>query len=235
MEPQGLREQRPAADPGARRLSSRALDIVDPRIEDYAAAHTTRPPEQLAAVAATTQETMPSPGMMSGLAESRLLEALIVIADARRVLEVGTFTGFGALTMAAALPDGGEVVTLENDPDTAAIARDNIAASEHAGKVRLIVGDAREELGRLDGPFDLIYIDAWKTDYPHYYEASVPLLSPRGIIVADNVLRSGRVLDQAAETSVAATQAFNDRVQADERVHNVLLSVGDGLMLAWRA
>jgi caffeoyl-CoA O-methyltransferase len=211
------------------------VEIVDPRIEEYAAAHTTAPPERLAAVATNTQETMPSPGMMSGLVESRLLEALIALSGARRVLEVGTFTGFGALTMAAALSDGGEVITLENDADTAAIARDNIEASEYGHNVRLIVGDAREELGKLEGPFDLVYIDAWKADYPHYYEAAVPLLSARGIIVADNVLRGGRVLDETGDGSLAATRAFNERVQADERVHNALLSVGDGLMLAWRA
>jgi predicted O-methyltransferase YrrM len=211
------------------------LDIVDPRIEEYAAAHTTPPVGQLAAIAVATRETMPSPGMMSGLVEARLFEALIAIAGARRALEVGTFTGFGALTMAAALPDDGEVVTIEKDEETAAIARDNFDSSEHGRKVRLIVGDAREELTKLDGPFDFVYIDAWKSDYPHYYEISVPLLSERGILVADNVLRSGRVLDSEPEESVRVTREFNARVQADERVHNALLTVGDGLMLAWRA
>ena len=211
------------------------MDIVDPKIEAYAEAHTTRPAGQLAGVAAETQENMPAPKMMSGVVEIRLLEALIVVSGARRALEVGTFTGFGALTMAAALPEDGEVITLERDPEMVAIARENIERSEHGHKVRLIAGDAREELDRLEGPFGLVYIDAWKDDYIHYYEAAVPLLAPRGIIVADNVFRSGRVVDESADGSVAVTRAFNDRVQADERVHNALLSVGDGLMLAWRA
>lgn len=211
------------------------MDIVDPQIKAYAAAHTTPPPGPLAAVAAETRETMPAPGMMSGLVEARLLEALIAVAAARRVLEVGTFTGFGALTMAAALPDGGEVVTIERDEDTAAVARGNFHASEHGGKVRLVVGDAREELARLDGPFDLVYIDAWKSDYVHYYEAVVPMLSARGVVVADNALRRGRVLDPAGDESVRAVHEFNEHVQADPRVHNALLSVGDGLMVAWRA
>jgi len=210
------------------------VDIVDPKIEAYAEAHTTRPAGQLAAVAAETQENMPAPQMMSGVVEIRLLEALIVVSGARRALEVGTFTGFGALTMAAALPEDGEVITLERDPEMVAIARENIERSEHGHKVRLIAGDAREELDRLEAPFGLVYIDAWKDDYIHYYEAAVPLLAPRGIIVADNVFRSGRVVDESADGSVAVTRAFNDRVQADERVHNALLSVGDGLMLAWR-
>jgi len=209
--------------------------IVDPALKDYAAAHTTAPRGSLAEVAAATRDTMPSPGMMSGRVEARLLAALVAVGGARRVLEVGTFTGFGALTMAAALPDDGEVVTIEKDEDTAAIARDNFESSEHGRKVRLILGDALEVLAGLDGPFDLVYIDAWKSDYPRYYEAAVPLLSERGVIVADNVLRGGRVLDTNAEDSVRAVQEFNDRVQADERVDNALLTVGDGLLLAWRA
>lgn len=212
------------------------MDPVHPQIEAYASAHTTPPPEPLAAVAAVTQEDMPNSGMMSGLVESRLLETLIVVSGARRVLEVGTFTGFGALTMAAALPDDGQVVTIEKNEDTAAIARDHIGRSEHGRKIELIVGDAREELARLEAPFDLVFLDAWKGDYVHYYELTLALLAPRGVIVADNVLWRGHVLDaHPAEGEARGVVAFNELVQADERTHNALLTVGDGLMLAWRA
>jgi caffeoyl-CoA O-methyltransferase len=210
------------------------VDPVHPAIEAYAEAHTSPPPEPLAEVVADTQERMPSPGMMSGLVEGRLFEALIAISGARRALEIGTFTGFGALTMAAALPDDGKVVTLEANEDTAAIAREHFERSEHRGKVELIVGDAREQLAKLQGPFDFVYIDAWKGDYIHYYEAALSLLSPRGVIVADNVLWHGTVLDESAGGQSRSVRAFNEHVQADERVHNVLLTVGDGLMLAWR-
>jgi caffeoyl-CoA O-methyltransferase len=210
--------------------------LLDAQIAEYAAAHTTPAEGMLADVAAATEADMPHPQMMSGLAESRLLEALIAVAGARRVLEVGTFTGFGALTMAAALAEGGEVVTIERDRETAAIARRHIDADEHGHKITLIVGDAREEIGRLRGPFDLIYIDAWKSDYPVYYDAALPLLSPHGILAADNALLGGTVLDPHAEDHLTlGMQAFNERVQADERVRNVLLTVGDGFMLAWWA
>jgi caffeoyl-CoA O-methyltransferase len=210
------------------------VDPVHPAIDAYAEAHTSPPPDPLAEVVADTQERMPWPSMMSGLVEGRLFEALIAISGARRALEVGTFTGFGALTMAAALPDDGQVVTLEANEDTAAIARQHFERSEHGGKIELIVGDAREQLAKLDGPFDFVYIDAWKGDYIHYYEAALSLLSPRGVIVADNVLWGGSVLDEAAGGEGRSVRAFNEHVQADERVHNVLLTVGDGLMLAWR-
>jgi caffeoyl-CoA O-methyltransferase len=210
------------------------VDPVHPAIDAYAEAHTSPPPDPLAEVVADTQERMPWPSMMSGLVEGRLFEALIAISGARRALEVGTFTGFGALTMAAALPDDGQVVTLEANEDTAAIARQHFERSEHGGKIELIVGDAREQLAKLDGPFDFVYIDAWKGDYIHYYEAALSLLSPRGVIVADNVLWGGSVLDESAGGEGRSVRAFNEHVQADERVHNVLLTVGDGLMLAWR-
>jgi caffeoyl-CoA O-methyltransferase len=191
--------------------------------------------EHLASVADWTQEHTSAPGMMSGLAEARLLEALIVVSGARRVLEIGTFTGVGTLTMAAALPEGGRVTTLEVDPETAATARRHFDASPHAARIELIVGDALKTLTGLDGPFDLVYIDAWKTDYPNYYEAVLPKLSPRGIIVGDNLFRGGTTLDPSVDDeATAGMREFARRVQADERVHNVLLTIGDGVMLAWQ-
>jgi len=174
--------------------------------------------------------------MMAGVAEARLLEALIVVSGARSVLELGTFTGVGALAMAAALPAGGRVVTVERDPDNAALARRQIAASPLADRIELIEGDAREALVRLPGPFDLVWIDAWKPDYPRYLELVLPKLAPRGIIVADNLFRGGATLPPA--TDDAGTRGLLDfarRVQEHDQLHNVLLTVGDGVLLAWPA
>jgi caffeoyl-CoA O-methyltransferase len=133
--------------------------------------------------------------MMAGLPEARLLEALIVVPGARLVLELGTFTGVGALAMAA----GGRVVTLERDPDNAAVALRHIAASPLADRIELIQGDARETLPRLPEPFDLVWIDAWKADYPRYLDLVVPKLAPHGIIVADNMFRDGATLPPATD------------------------------------
>ncbi len=210
-------------------------ELVSAEAIGYAQAFTTPVEGQLRDVAAWTQEQTASPGMMSGLAEARLLEALILAGGAERVLEIGTFTGFGALAMAAALPGTVHVTTLEVDEQTAAAARRHIDASPHREQVELIVGDALSTLAELDGPFDFVYIDAWKADYPAYYEAVLPKLAQRGLIVADNLFRGGRALDeQADDESTIGIREFARRVQADERVHNVLLTVGDGLMLAWR-
>jgi caffeoyl-CoA O-methyltransferase len=189
----------------------------------------------LAAAAAWTQGNTPAPEMMSGLAEARLLEALIVVGGARYVLEIGTFTGVGALTMASAVPEDGRVTTLEVDEDIAAVARRHIDASPNGRRVELIVGNALETIAGLEGPFDLVYIDAWKSDYPAYYDAVLPKLAERGVIVADNLFRDGAALDATArDDGTVGIREFARRVQQDERVHNVLLSIGDGVMLAWR-
>ncbi len=210
-------------------------ELVSADAVAYAQAFSTSVDGHLQVVADWTQERTASPGMMSGLAEARLLEALIVAGDARRILEIGTFTGFGALMMAAALRAGGQVITLEVNEETAAAARRHIDASPHRERIELIVGDALLSLEQLDGPFDLVYIDAWKSDYPAYYEAVLPKLAERGVIVADNLFRGGNALDPAVDDeSTAGIRAFARRVQADERVTNVLLTVGDGMMLAWR-
>jgi caffeoyl-CoA O-methyltransferase len=209
-------------------------DLVAAAAAIYAEEHTSPFDEELAAAAAWTQGNTASPEMMSGLAEARLLEALIVAGGARHVLEIGSFTGVGALTMAAALPAEGRVTTIEVDEDTAAVARRHIDASPHGHRVELIVGDALQTIAGLEGPFDLVYIDAWKTDYPTYYDAVLPKLAERGVIVADNLFQGGAALDAAARNErTAGIQEFARRVQQDERVHNVLLTIGDGVMLAW--
>lgn len=212
------------------------MEMIDAAVGRYAAEHTTPPPAHLAEVAAATEERTPAPQMMSGLVEARLLEALVVASGATRVLEIGTFTGYGALSIAARLADGGRVTTVEADTMMAAYARDHIEASPYADRIELLVGDAREIVPTLEGPFDLVFVDAWKDDYPQYYEAVLPKLSERGLIVCDNVLWNGDVVDpDDGDGNARALSTFNDHVQNDPRVHNALLTVGDGLMVIWRS
>ena len=211
------------------------MELIASEAIAYAEAHTTPLSGQLSEVAAWTAQNTSAPQMMSGTAEARLLQALIVVGGATRLLEIGTFTGLGALAMAAALPAGGRVTTLELDEETAQAARRHIEASPHRDKVELILGHALETLEGLDGPFDLVYIDAWKADYPAYYDAVIPKLAERGVIVADNLFRAGGALDPGTQDEGnLGIREFARRVQDDSRVDNVLLSVGDGLMLAWR-
>jgi caffeoyl-CoA O-methyltransferase len=202
--------------------------------EEYAIAHTTDPSPAVATVRDETESTMPSPGMAGGLVETRLLEALVVATRAKRVLEIGTFTGVTALSMAERLSGGGVVITLEADETHAAIARRHFEASPVGERIRMVVGDALETLRTLDGPFDVVFIDAWKPDYLAYYEAVLPKLADNGVIVADNVLWGGGVLDPAGDAQAEVLVHFADFVQADDRVDNTLLAVADGLLLIWK-
>jgi caffeoyl-CoA O-methyltransferase len=210
-------------------------DLIDPAAEQYAESHTTPFAGVLADAAAWTRRHTDSPQMMAGLAEARLLEALVHATGARHVLEIGTFTGVGALSLAAALGDDGRVTTLEIDEARAADARRHIEASPYAERIELIVGDALDTITRLEGPFDVVWIDAWKADYPRYYDAVLPKLAPRGVIAADNLFRGGRALDTGSDDpGDIGIREFARRVHEDGRVHNVLLTIGDGVMLAWR-
>jgi len=211
--------------------------IVPEDIERYVADHTTREPEQLAAVAAETREQMTSAGMLTGHVEGRLLETLVHATGARHVLEFGTFTGYSALSMASALPPGGKVVTLEVDPERARIARRHFGESRYGDQIELRLGPALESVAELPGPFDLVFIDADKPSYPLYFEAALERLADRGLIVVDNTLWGGRVVDEREpdpDESTLALRRFNDRVARDDRVTSVMLSVRDGVTLIRR-
>ena len=210
------------------------LTLAPQEIEEYAERHTTPLPPHLADLASFTAENMEGAVMLSGPIEGGLLQTLVWASGARRVLEIGCFTGFSAQMMAAALPDDGELVTCEIDPDTAEVAQSHFDRSPDGRKIDLRLGPAAETLMSLDGPFDLVFIDADKTSYIHYYERAMDLLAERGIIAVDNVLWSGRVLDPQSEADKAIA-AFNDHVAADPRVRQVVLTVRDGLMLIRRA
>jgi caffeoyl-CoA O-methyltransferase len=148
------------------------------------------------------------------------------------VLEIGTFTGYSALSMAEALPPGGHIVTCDISEEHVAIAREHIGASPHADRIEIRVGPAIDTVATLDGPFDLVFIDADKPSYLAYYEAVLPKLAPEGVIVADNVLWSGRLLDPGEDDdNTRAIREFNDRVVADDRVEVVMLTVRDGVSL----
>jgi caffeoyl-CoA O-methyltransferase len=207
--------------------------VVDERIEAYAEAHTTAPPELLLRLAEETRATMSAPQMLTGTIEGRFLELLVFASGARRVLEVGTFTGYSSLSMAAALPEDGRIDTLDIEPKHIDVARRYIEESPHGAKIAIHLGPALETIDRLEGDFDLVFIDADKANYDNYYEAVLPRLSARGLIAIDNTLWSGRVLDPQDDDS-RRIAALNDKLAADERVVVVQLTVRDGVTLVRR-
>jgi len=213
-------------------------DLVSEAVEAYAEAHTSPAAAHLRALAAETRATLESSVMLTGEVEGRMLEFLVFLAQPQLVLEIGTYSGYSALSMAQTLPAGGRIVTCELDPERVAFAERHIAAAGMADRIEVRQGPAIETIATLDGPFDLVFIDADKPGYLDYYEAVLPKLSPRGLVVADNVLWSGRVAAPESdddEESTRALRRFNDHVIADERVVSVMLSVRDGVTLIRRA
>jgi caffeoyl-CoA O-methyltransferase len=207
-------------------------EIVDPKIEAYAAEHTLPVPALLEELAEVTRQKTTAPQMMVGRLEGAFLKVLVGLLGARRVVEVGTFTGYSGLWIASALPEGGELITCELSEEHAAIARGFFDKSPDGKKIDLRVGPALETLKTIEaGSVDLIFIDADKVGYSAYYEEGLRILRKGGLVVADNVLWSGRVLDPQEESDRAIV-AFNEMVRGDDRVEHVLLTVRDGMMLA---
>jgi caffeoyl-CoA O-methyltransferase len=176
---------------------------------------------------------MSAPQMLTGPTEGRFLELLVHTTGAKRVLEIGTFTGYAALSMAAALPEDGHLDTCDIEPRHAEVAQRYFDRSAHGGKITLHLGSAIETIERLDGEFDFVFIDADKDNYDNYYEAVLPRLSERGLIAIDNTLWSGKVLDPQDDYTRAIT-ALNDKLAADDRVVCVQLTVRDGVTLIRR-
>jgi caffeoyl-CoA O-methyltransferase len=211
-------------------------DVVEPRVEAYAEEHTTPDGELFERLAAETREKTTAPQMMVGRLEGRFLGVLVRSLRARRVLELGTFTGYSSISMALALPSGGRVITCDVNKETTAIARRYAEEAGVADRIDYRLGPGVETIEQLEGPFDLVFIDADKENYINYYEATLPLLADGGLIVVDNTLWSGRVVDEEDdEETTRAIRALNDHVSADPRVENVLLTVRDGMNLVWRA
>lgn len=171
--------------------------------------------------------------MLSGAMQAAVLQLLVRASNARRILEIGMFTGYSALTMAEALPEDGELITLDIDLEMQRIAQSFFDRSPHGRKISIVIGPALESLSKLDGEFDLVYIDADKENYLNYYDAVLPFIRSGGLLVADNVLWSSKVLNPETDSAITLDR-FNKRVSKDDRVSNAILTIRDGLMVAYK-
>lgn len=210
------------------------LSLIGPDLEAYVARHTTPEGDLFARLRAETLASLDSPQMQVGQVEGALLRIIVGLVRPRTILELGTFSGYSALAMASALPPDGQLITCDIDPVATAVARRYFAESGLADRISLRMGPGLETINSLAAEgrrIDLVFIDADKPNYLHYWDAVLPLIPVGGLIIADNTLWSGKVLDPK-DTSDHAIVRFNARVAADPRVEHVLLSVRDGIMLA---
>lgn len=207
-----------------------------PGFERYALEYTTPEPELMQQLIRDTHLAVTTPGMLSGLLQGRLLKMISQMIRPKAILEIGTFTGYSAIYLAAGLAEGGKLHTIDNNPEVAHIAEKYFTASGLQDKIVAHQGDALEVIGGLGGPFDLVFIDADKENYISYYEAVLPKLTPGGFIIADNVLWYGKVLSEDALTDkeTRGIAAFNLHVKNDPRVEHLLLPFRDGLMMVRR-
>ena len=202
-------------------------------LDEYISKHSDVEPEYLAKINRATHVKLINPRMCSGHLQGRVLSMFCHMIQPNRILELGTFTGYSALCMAEALPEGGVLHTIECDDELEDFILQNFAGSEYADKIQLHIGDALTEIEKLNETFDLVFIDADKREYLDYYEAVLSKLRRGGYIFADNTLWDGKVL-KAVEPNDKQTieiMRFNDFVAADARVEKVILPLRDGLTL----
>lgn len=214
-------------------MTSREIRLAaDEELSAYADRHTTASSDMLRSVAASTRAWAEIPQMMIDETEGQLLRLLVALSGAQRIVEIGTFAGYSALAMAEGLPHDGHIDTLELSPEHAAKAQEHIDAAGEGERITIHVGVALDSLEALDGPYDMAFIDADKSAYAAYLEVLLPVMRSGGLIVADNVLRYGRVLDpESVDPSVTGMRAFNELAATDPRVETVMLTVRDGVSL----
>ncbi len=210
-----------------------SMRIIPKKIERYCRENTTPESPLLRELVAETYAGTAFPEMQVGHLEGAFLRMLVRLPGAKRVLELGTFTGYSSLVMAEALPEDGELITCDIDPQVTEIAKKYWSRSPHGKKIELRLGHALETLKTIEGPFDMVFIDADKGNYVNYWESCVPKTRSGGLLVADNVLWGGDVLDPKDETDRAIVE-FNRHIYNDKRVEAVMLPVRDGLTLAWK-
>lgn len=206
--------------------------MIDERIQNYAEKYTSAESELLTELLEKTYATRADRQMLSGFYQGRLLSMFSQMIRPRRILEIGTFMGYSALCLAEGLTEDGKLITLDIVPETNEIAKEYWARTLFYSKIESYLGNASEIIPTLNETFDLVFIDADKPAYANYYDLVFPKTRVGGIIVADNVLRGGKVLNaENSDEGTIALHEFNKKVQADERVSNILLAVRDGLMV----
>lgn len=206
------------------------LDIRPIGIEDYAERHSKPLSALHNKLWMETYSKTREPGMMVGALEAAFLKMLVMLTNARRILEIGMFTGYTTLALAESLPKGGTIVSCEIDPERTEIAKRYFAESPHGSKIEVKLGPASETLKRIWGPFDICFLDADIEKYAVYYEACMDLVRRGGLIILDNMLHGGRVID-ARDEATKQIDELNKRIRNDARVENVLLPMRDGIML----
>jgi caffeoyl-CoA O-methyltransferase len=207
------------------------MNLVSPEIEKYIEAHTTGESDVLQQLNRKTQTDVLMPQMLSGKVQGQFLKFISQMVQPERVLEIGTFTGYAAICLAEGLTENGKLFTIDINEELEAIVKTHVEKAGLQNKIIQIIGNAAQEIQQLDETFDLVFIDADKQNYGLYFDLVIDKVRTGGIILADNVLWSGKIIQEQKDKDTQKLAEFNDKVQQDNRVENVIVSIRDGIMM----
>ncbi len=211
------------------------MNLITSQIQDYCIAHSTRPSELARELETHTRTSIHGSNMLIGEMESSVITFLIKLGQVKNILELGTYTGYSALVMAEQLPEDGKLITIDINPHTTELAKSFWKRSPHGNKIQSILKSGPEALSTIEQTFDLIFIDADKNNYPHYLTWSLQHLSPRGIIIVDNTLWSGKILTPGLDKQTDSIICHNEMAKSLEGYVKTLLPVRDGMFLITKA
>ena len=207
------------------------MDIINPSLQAYAEQHTSPENNVLTQVNRDTQAKVLMPRMLSGHLQGRVLSMISYMIRPQMILEIGTYTGYSAICLAEGMERGGKIITLDINEELEDRVRKNFQDAGMEDRVDYRIGNALKIIPQINEVFDLVFIDADKENYGNYFDLVIDKVRPGGFILADNVLWNGKVLDEKPDKDTRAINAFNQKIQEDSRVENVLLPIRDGIML----
>ena len=207
------------------------MNFISDQLQQYIDDHSMEESDLLKALDRETHQKVLQPRMLSGSYQGRLLALLAKMIGPKKILEVGTYTGYATLCMAEGLTTGGSIDTIDHNEELADMQRRYFDQSPYGSQIVQHLGEAKDILKTLAGPYDLVFLDADKENYPHYFDLIIDKLETGGILLSDNVLWSGKVLEKATDEATSALQAYNHKINTDVRVETVVLPIRDGLTI----
>ena len=207
------------------------MNFISDQLQQYIDDHSMEESDLLKALDRETHQKVLQPRMLSGLYQGRLLALLAKMIGPKKILEVGTYTGYATLCMAEGLTTGGSIDTIDHNEELTDMQRRYFDQSPYGSQIIQHIGEAKDILKSLTGPYDLVFLDADKENYPHYFDLIIDKLEMGGVILSDNVLWSGKVLEKAADEATSALQEYNHKINTDVSVETVVLPIRDGLTI----
>ncbi len=207
------------------------MNFISDQLQQYIDDHSMKESDLLKTLDRETHQKVLQPRMLSGSYQGRLLALLAKMIGPKKILEVGTYTGYATLCMAEGLTTGGSIDTIDHNEELTDMQRRYFDQSPYGSQIIQHIGDAKDILKSLTGPYDLVFLDADKENYPHYFDLIIDKLEMGGVILSDNVLWSGKVLEKAADEATSALQEYNHKINTDVRVESVVLPIRDGLTI----